>query len=173
LNTFLLVQALGGVTLLLFVISLQQRKKETFLLLQTAGTLLFVAQYLLQGKAAGAALFAVVAVRGLIFYFFKKKHQKPSRIVFALLLAALGICAVFTWESLLSLIPLAATIAKTWGTWQDDMKWTRATSLFGQCCMIAYNLAAAMYTGAFTEACNAVSTLVAMWRYDRKKNKPA
>jgi hypothetical protein len=69
----------------------------------------------------------------------------------------------------LSIIPLIASLAKTWGTWQDDMKWTRRTSLVGQTCMIAYNLTALMYTGALTEFCNMISTLIAIRRYDVKK----
>jgi len=173
LNCFILVQALGAVTLLLFVISLQQRKKERFLALQTAGTLLYIAQYLLAGKAAGAAMFVVVAVRGLVFYGYRKKNSAPSPAVLVLLMAVLAGCAIFTWESPLSLIPLAATAAKTWGTWQDDMKWTRASSLFGQAIMVVYNLLAAMYTGALTEVCNTVSTLIAMWRYDVRKGSDA
>ena len=170
-NRFVLVQALGAATLVLFAISLQQRKKEPFLLIQTAGTLLFVAQYILAGKAAGAAMFAVVAVRGLVFYGFKKKNAAPSTAVLVLFLAALAGCAVFTWENLFSLLPLAATIAKTWGTWQDDMKWTRASSLFGQMLMLAYDLLAAMYAGALTEACTSVSTVIAIGRYDIRKQE--
>jgi len=72
---FIIVQILGILTLILFVISLQQRKKETFLLLQTAGTLLFIFQYLLTGRYTGAVLFAIVLIRGLVFYYFKKKES--------------------------------------------------------------------------------------------------
>jgi len=166
-------QILGIVTTVLFVISLQQRKKERFLLLQTIGTLLFIAQYILTDKITGAATFAVVAVRGMVFYFYSKKELKPSLAVLIVFLIALVISTCFTWQNLLSLIPLAATAAKTWGTWQEDMKWTRRTSLFGQACMVVYNLAMAprVYTGALTELCNLVSTLVAMRRYDFRKGR--
>jgi hypothetical protein len=39
--------------------SMQQRKKENLLLLQIAGTLLFVVQYILTGKITGAILFTI------------------------------------------------------------------------------------------------------------------
>ena len=170
-NPFIFVQILGVITLIIFVISLQQRKKENFLLLQSGGTVVFIIQYILTGKLTGAILFAIVAVRGLVFYFYKKKNLKPSPVVLVLFLAALLVSTYFSWQNVLSLIPFIGTAAKTWGTWQDDMKWTRKTSLLGQICMIVYNLTAAMYTGALTEACNLTSTLIAMWRYDFRKGK--
>lgn len=170
-NSFIFVQILGIATLILFVVSLQQRKKEYFLLLQTAGTLLFVIQFLLTGRITGAVTFSIVTIRGLVFYFYKKKDLKPSLTVLVVFIAALFISSYFSWQNILSIIPLVATVAKTWGTWQDDMKWTRTTSLFGQGFMIIYDLAAAMYTGALTEVCNLVSTLIAMWRYDLRKDK--
>lgn len=170
-NVFVIVQILGIVTLILFVVSLQQHKKESFLLLQAAGTLFFVVQFILTDKITGAVTFTIVTIRGLVFYFYKKKNLKPSLAVLVVFIAALLISAFLSWQNILSIIPLIATVAKTWGTWQDDMKWTRKTSLFGQGFMIIYDLAAAMYTGALTEACNLISTIIAMWRYDFRKDK--
>jgi len=170
---FIIVQILGVLTLLIFVVSLQQRKKENFLIMQAAGTLLFIIQYLLTGSYTAAALFVVVLIRGLVFLYYKKKGVKPSLLVLAIFLAALAASTALTWQNILSLLPFIGTATKTWATWQDDMKWLRRTSLLSQSIMIAYNLAAAMYTGALTEVCNLTSTAVAIWRYDIRKAKPA
>ncbi len=168
-DSFIIVQILGFVTLAIFVLSLQQRGKEGFLLWQTAGTLLFVAQYILSNQVTGAVTFSIVAVRGLVFYLYKKKGMKPSLIVLVMFMSVLAVSAVFTWQNLFSVIPLAATLVKTWSTWQDDMKWVRRTSLLSQAVMILYNLTAAMYSGALTEACNLVSTCIAVWRFDIRR----
>ena len=168
---FILVQVLGIITLIIFVISLQQRKKETFLLLQTGGTLLFILQYILTGRMTGAVVFGIIAIRGFVYYFYKKKNIQPSKIVLIAFLAILSIATFFTWQNIFSIIPFIATVAKTWGTWQDDMKWVRRTSVLGQSSMIIYNLTASMYTGALTEICNLTSTIIAIWRYDYRKNK--
>ena len=163
---FVIVQILGIISLVLFVVSLQQRRKENLLLWQIAGTLLFVAQYVLSDRLTGALTFSVVAVRGLVFYIYRKKDLKPSVAVLVVFLAALLGSTIISWQNMLSVIPFLATAAKTWGTWQDDMKWTRRVSLLSQTIMIAYDLAAGMYTAALTEACNSVSTIVAMRRFD-------
>lgn len=169
-DSFIFVQILGIITLIIFVISLQQRKKENYLLLQALGTVLFIIQYLLANKITGAIIFTVVVIRGLVFYYYKKKNLKPSLIVLIIFQIVLLLSTYLTWQNILSIIPFIATSAKTWGTWQDDMKWMRTTSLVGQSCMIVYNLSASMYTGALTEVCNLVSTIIAIWRYDYKKD---
>ena len=163
---------LGLVTLIIFVASLQQQKKETFLLLQTGGTLLFIAQYILTGRTTGAVIFSIVAVRGIVFYYYKRKDLKPSKTILIIFQVIITAAAFLTWQNILSLLPFVASSVKTWGTWQDSMKWMRRTSVVSQSSMIIYNLTASMYTGALTEVCNLSSTLIAIWRYDiRKKNK--
>ena len=170
-DTFVFVQIFGVLTLILFVVSLQQRKKENFLLLQTFGTLLFIIQYILTGKITGAIIFIIVAIRGLVFYYYKRKNLKPSLKILVGFQIILLISTYFSWQNLLSIIPYTATAVKTWGTWQDDMKWTRRASMFCQSFMIIYNLSASMYTGALTEIFALTSTLVAIWRYDFRRGK--
>ena len=168
---FVIIQSLGILTLIIYVVSLQQRNKETFLLLQTGGTLLFILQYALTGRSTGAIVFGIVAIRGFVFYYYKKKNIKPAKIVLVVFLLALTVATYFTWQNMLSIIPFIATVAKTLGTWQDDMKWIRRTSVIAQSIMILYNITASMYTGALTEVCNLTSTIIAIWRYDFRKQK--
>ena len=170
-NSFIFVQILGIITLILFVISMQQRKKESFLLLQAAGTVLFIIQYIMTGRITGAAIFIIAAIRGLVFFYCKKKALKPSLIVLIIFQAAVLIAAYLTWQNILSILPLISSSVRTWGTWQDDMKWVRRTGALAQSLMIVYNITAAMYTGALTEVCNWTSSLIAMWRYDFRKEK--
>ncbi len=170
-NSFIIVQALGAATLILSVVSMQFRRKETFLLLQMLGALLFIVQFILTGMYTAAAMFVVAAVRGVVYYYFKKKSLKPSLAVLLIFQSALVVSAYFTWQNAWSIIPVGTTMLKTWGTWQDDMTLVRATTLVTQLCMIAYNLTAAIYTGALTEALNAVSSTVAVWRYDIRRKQ--
>jgi len=168
-----LVEILGIITIIIFVVSMQLRKKEHFLLLQTFGTVLFVIQYIMTGKNTGAVLFIIAVIRGLVYFYYKKKNLKPSLIVLIVFMSAVLISTYITWQNMLSILPFISSVARTWGTWQDDMKWARRTSFLGQSCMIIYNLTGSepMYAGALTEFCNCASSLIAMWRYDFRKKK--
>ena len=170
-NVFVIVQILGIITLILFVISLQQQKKEVFLLIQVVGTIFYIFQYILTNRLTGAVTFVIIVIRGLVFYYYKKKDLKPSLVVLILFQVTLLVSTYFSWQNILSILPYAATAAKTWATWQDDMKWVRRVSFFGQILLVFYNFTAAMYTGALTEVCNVASTLVAIIRFDITGNK--
>jgi len=168
-NIFIIVQILGLITLAVFVISLQQSKKENFLLFQVIGTFLFIVQYILTDRYTGAILFSIVLIRGMVYYFYKKKGLAPSLKIMLMFQAALGVAAVLSWQDVFSAFALVATATKTWGTWQDNMPRLRASSMLAQVCMVVYNLSAAMFTGAVTEGFTLVSTAVAIRRYDVRK----
>ena len=172
-DDFILVQIFGVMTLIFYVASLQQSKKEAFLLLQMGGALFFVAQYALTNRITGVVTFSIIVVRSIVFYLYKRKGIKPSLKVLILFLSIIVVATYFSWQNALSVLPFVSTLGKSWGTWQDEMKWMRRTSLFAQSCMIVYNVTAAMYTGTFTEVCNLTSTTIAIWRYDIRKKKVA
>jgi len=94
-GSFAFVQILGIMTLALFVISIQQRKKENFLLLQVAGASLFILRYVLTDSYTGAILFMVALIRGLVFYYYKKKGLKPSLTILLTFLAVLGVSTIY------------------------------------------------------------------------------
>jgi hypothetical protein len=58
--------------------------------------------------------------------------------------------------------------------WLDDGSYDQDSGdafEYSQSIMIVYNLSASMYTGALTELCNLASTIIAIWRYDFRKEK--
>ena len=170
-DSLIIVQILGVITLVLFTVAIQQRKKETLLILQAVGSLFFIAQYILTGRTTGAITFTIIAIRGFVFFLYKKKDLKPSLAVLLIFLSVLITSTVLTWHNFLSILPFIATAGKTWGSWQDNMKWIRITSMIAQCCMIVYDLSAAMYTGTLTEVVTLTSTTIAVWRYDIRKRE--
>lgn len=167
-NTFVLVQILGAITLILSAISLQQRKKENLLLIFSCAAALFVIQYFLTNKITGAVLFIIVFIRGLVFFYFKKKNLKPSIAVFVIFQVVTAISTYLTWQNIYSIIPFLATVSATYGMWQDNMKHTRKAMLFTKSSLIFYNFIAGMYTGMITNVVDSVSLMIAMHRFDRK-----
>ena len=170
-NTFVLIQILGTITLVLSIVALQQRKKENFLLLYIISNSVFALQYFLTNKITGAIIVIVVIIRGFVFLYYKKKNLKPSTSVLIIFQIIVIVSAYFTWQNAMSIIPLITTMFTTWGNWQDNMKYTRITALFAQACWVAYDFTAGMYTGMMTNMFNAVSSAVAIWRYDRKSKE--
>ena len=164
-NTFIFVQILGAITLVISITALQQRKKENFLLLYIFANSIFALQYFLTNRITGAAVVIVVIIRGMVFLYYKKRGLKPSFAVLILFQTVVLIFAYLSWQNALSIIPLVTTMTTTWGNWQDSMKYTRRAALFAQVCWMAYDFTAGMYTGMMTNGFNAISNVIAMWRF--------
>ena len=163
---FILVQILGAITLVLSVTTIQQRKKENLLILQIIAMIFFIFQYLLTYRITGAVVFAIGISRGVVFYWYKKQNKKPSVPILILFQGVVVISTIMSWQNIYSIIPLIVTTINTWGTWQDNMKYTRKTSLVAGAGWCIYNLAAQMYTGFMTEFVGMISTIIAIWRLD-------
>jgi len=68
-NTSVLVQILGTITLIISIIALQQRKKENFLSLYIISNSVFALQYFLTNKITGAIIVIIVIIRGFVFLY--------------------------------------------------------------------------------------------------------
>ena len=167
-STFIWVQILGAITLMVAIIAFQQKKKSNLLLLTTLGFALFIVQYLLTNKITGAALFVIVTLRGLVYFYCERKELKPSVVVLVTFQLALIFFALYTWQNALSILPFIAAFVGGWAFWQDNMMYTRRALVFMKTCMLVYNLSAGMFTGALTSTFELSSVIVAICRYDKK-----
>jgi len=166
---FTLVQLLGVISLVLGVIMVQQKKKENLLILMAVMFGVLAIQYVLTGRMTGLVVAIIIIVRNLVYLGFAKKGLDPSvtvLVVFQLLLVGV---AFFTWQSVFSLLPPMSTMAITWGTWQDNMKYNRLSLLFGKVCFAVYALVAGMYTAMLGHSLEVLSVCFAIWKYDVKK----
>ena len=170
-NTFILVQILGAITLIIAILAMQQKTKEKLLLFQITSFSLFLAQYAMTGRITAAVIFLVTIIRGGIFYYYAKKNLKPSIAILIVFESIIIVSTYLTWQNFMSAVPLIATTTNTWGILQDNMRWTRRTSLLAQTCWLAYNITATMYTGALAMGFQMASTIIAMWRYDFRKKR--
>lgn len=88
--------------------------------------------------------------------------------IFIILLVVAGI---FTYENLVTLIPIVAVIIWTIVSWQENPKWMRIGEA-GICLMwIAYDLIIGAYTGMITECIILTSCVVGVIRNDIKKEE--
>jgi len=163
------VQLLGVISLVIGVVMVQQKKKENLLILMAVMFSVLAVQYVLTDRMTGLIVAMIIIIRNLVYLGYTKKGLDPSvtvLIIFQMLL--IGV-AFFTWQNVFSLLPPMATMAITWGTWQDKMKYNRLSLLFGKACFAVYALAAGMYTAMLGHGLEVFSVVFAIWRYDIKK----
>ncbi|HBB92059.1 MAG: hypothetical protein A2X22_10105 [Bacteroidetes bacterium GWF2_49_14] len=168
-----LIQGIGFIGLLFFVISFQQNNRNRILLIMLAGQICFLGHYALLGAWTGFAMNIVGAGRTLVFRFKEEKKWAAHWIWPVIFIALLWVSGIVTWDSPLSLFPPFAMTIETIGLWMKRPKRIRFINLFPHPFWFTYNLLMGSWAGVATEIIVFGSIVVAIFRYDlKKKSKP-
>lgn len=162
-----IVQAIGGVGLAMIVSSFQMKSRKNILLLQMLGGLSFALHFALLGALTGAILNTIGVIRAVLFRYYDN-HNRPiwPPIVIAM---ALVIATIFTWEGWLSLLPMAAMLAITYGFWQHNEQSMRRSASIAAPLWLLYNTAHFSIPGVITEIINICSILISLWRFRKRE----
>ncbi|MBR2020851.1 MAG: YgjV family protein [Clostridia bacterium] len=159
----IITQVIGLLAAVIVIGSYQFKKNSSLIIVQTAGSFLFLLNYFMLGAYTGAFMNLACVARGLIFYG-GDKTRKPFVLVALNLLLIVG--AVFTWESALSLLPLLGMIAVTVGMYSDNGKYIRMAQLFiSSPCWLIYNFASGTIGGVICEIFVICSAVISIIRY--------
>ncbi|MDR1100840.1 MAG: YgjV family protein [Clostridiales bacterium] len=163
--TFWIVQSLGVITLIFYVVSLQMKKKENLLMMQIFSNIFFTAQYLLTNALTGAVQAILSILRGVVFYIFKKKDLPPSKTILGIFEVLVVATTVLTWKNIISVLPLIGMTTNLYGQWQDKMNMLRRMTIITSICWLVYELTCGMYTAMITEICIIVSGVIGLYRF--------
>ena len=168
---FNIVQFLGVISLIIGVLMVQQKKKENLLILMASLFVVLAIQYALTGKITGLVVAIIIITRSIVYLIYAKKGLTPNVYVLTFFMVILAVVAVVTWQNIFSLLPPMATMAITWGTWQNNMKFNRLTLLFGKVCFAVYALIAGMYTAMLGHGLEVLAVSYAILNYDIARKK--
>lgn len=171
-NMIIAAQAVGIIAVVVFLLSYQQKSRKGIIILNAASRILYIVQYIMLGAFAGA----VLDVLGTLSSFlaqnkdkgFVGKHKKVCFIAVNLLMIAAGLA---TYKNFFTLFSIAGVLLHTIAFWINDEKTIRRISFIGSPCWLVYNVTSKAYGSAVGDILSMVSILVAMLRYDVKKQK--
>ena len=162
---FILAQIIGGIVLILTVISVQFKTKEKILMCQIIANVLVSIQYFLLDALTGGVVAIINVIRCIIFYFYKKKNMKPSIVFLGVFIIVAVVSGILTWQSIYSIIPIIAAIVFTYGLWQDNIKITRTCTAITAGNWSIYNIIVKAYAGAIQSVAECISAIIAMIRH--------
>jgi len=167
----ILIQVIGFVGLLFFVISFQQKSRKGILIFIVIGQLVFMLHFILLGAWTAVGMNLVGVARTLVFRFREDKKWANWRHwpgVFIFLFALAGLLARESW---IGLLPVIAMTIETTGFWMKDTRILRFINLFPHPFWFAYNLVKGSWAGVVCEIFVLSSVIVAIFRYDIKGRK--
>ena len=165
----IMIQAIGFLGVIFFIISYQIRSNRMLFLMQMLGTAMFCCQFLILGAYTGAVNLIIIIARNALLMKVRRWRWVRSRGVLGgfLLLACAG--AAVTWQGWISLLPLAAVLATTIAYWTDNAQKIRLGNLVcGSPCWLVYDLLIGSWGGVLNEAITLGSILVSIRRYGWK-----
>ena len=155
----------GALGLILSIIAFQFKKHKQIVLLKMSSELSFSLQYILLGAWTGAALDFISVIRNFLFYRFVKKGRSTTPVIltFGAFVIATGF---FTYDGIISLLPIGSKILTTVSYGMKNEKWLRLITLPSCILWIIYNLFVGSWAAALTDAITLVSILTAIYKFD-------
>ena len=162
----------GAMGLILSIIAFQFKKHKHIVLLKLSSELTFSIQYILLGAWTGAVLDFISVIRNFLFYRFVKKgiSTTPVILVFGAFVIATGF---FTFDGIISLLPIGSKLLTTVSYGMKKEKWLRLITLPSCVLWIIYNLFVGSYAGALTDGITLASILIAIYKFDIKGHQQA
>jgi len=166
---FWIIQGLGIFALIFYSLAFQMKTKEKLLIMQVISNVFSTAQYLLAMAFTGAVQTLLGVVRGIVFYFYKKRDANPDKIVLIIFAIAIIVGTILTWDSIFSCLPLIGMLANLYGQWQNNMKRLRIFAVISAVLWTIYAFYTGVYTGMLSEILKIVSSMVGIYRFKSSK----
>jgi len=169
--TSFLIQSIGFVGLLFFVLSFQQKSRNRILVLMLFGQVIFLVHFVLLAAWTAVGMNLVGMSRTVVFRY-REDHKWANwpywPVVFILMFIGAGLLAQESW---IGILPVVAMSIETTGLWMRNLKVLRFINIFPHPFWFTYNLIKGSWAGVVCEIFVLSSVLIAIYRYDLKKTK--
>lgn len=159
------IQIIGLLAILLWVVSVQQKKQYKILFLQALANLMYTTQYFLLGAFTAGSMNLVSCGRCFLFYRKRKEGKDIPKIYLIGFILILVIFGIMTYESKLSLIPIVITILYTISSYMESSKFLRIIFLGAAFVLMYYNYKVGAYVCIIGNILEIISGSVSLIRF--------
>lgn len=164
----IIIQSIGIIALVFWVMSIQSKEKIKILKLQNIANTFYAIEYFLLNAFSAFGMNSLSVIRGIIFYQNEKKGKKNPNIqiiIFAIITIIIGI---MTYDNWYSIIPIVNTLGYSYSTWQKNTKVIRIIFIMAAIGWIIYNWTVGAYIPLVGNVVELVAGIWAISKLDRK-----
>ena len=165
---FILAQILGAIALFILVLSFQKNEKQSLLKYQIGSSIFFAAQYLFLQAYSGCLINIACIIRNLLFRKYTGKQIPIYYLIFVICIMI--VLSLFSYVGPISLLPCIACVLYSCSLWQNNLKVTRIIEIISCSSYIIYNIYVLAYVGLVSSIIELISALIAIYRFDIKKD---
>lgn len=162
----------------LLIVSYQLKNRKNILIVSLLALLANGVVYILLSAWSGLAMVFVAIVRNIIFMLDEKKNGKSQKItkkdvgILVVLYVISIISAIFTYEGILSMMSVVATMLYTYSVWQKKTKVYKILGIIIESVWIIYNIYICSIIGAILNISLLISASIGLNReYKMISNK--
>ena len=172
-GTFIVAQIFGIVGIVANLISTQMKsKKHIILMLFILNISSAISLFLLNGST-GSLISILTAILLLIELLFESKNKSlPLFIVIIYALASI-LLGVITYRSLIDIFPAIAALLYCFITYSPKVSEIRQVTLAKNILWAVYDIVNHSYVFGFSDVIASISTVIAIFRFRKKKRKKA
>lgn len=165
---FIFAQILGATALFILILSFQKNEKQSLLKYQIGSSIFFAAQYLCLQAYSGCLINIACIIRNILFRKYTGKRIPIYYLLF--IICIMIVLSLFSYVGPISLLPCIACILYSCSLWQDNLKVTRIVEVISCSLYIIYNIKVLAYVGLISTIIELISALIAIYRFDIKKD---
>ncbi len=160
-----------GISILINVITMQQKNKKNILIGLTFVNLTAIICYLLLKSYSAVIVDTIAMVQTYIKYKFDQQDKKMPIYIQFIFIAISIIGGIFTSHNLLDVIPIICLVLYTLSILQSKEKNIRLFTVANILGWMIYDFYAKAYVGILLSLFTLTSTIIAIIRYDIKKER--
>jgi hypothetical protein len=164
------IQSIGLLAFIIVALSYWQKSKVKILIIQIISYIIYALHYYLLGGLSGTII-NIAGTLGLLVIFYKDRKNINSKWLLFLIVLIYTFAWAFTYESIFSLLPLIASLPLIIVMWQKRELYIRIAGLFGTIAWIIYSFYIGSYVGVITDIIFLISTGLAIYKLDIKKEE--
>ena len=168
--SFIMGQAFGVLSTLLFFISYQIFDKKKLLIVQTFAAVSICVSFAFLGAISGFLLNIVCILRNIAYYF-QKFGTKINYITTALVVLAMAVSCVLSWQGPVSLLITLALMINSVCLSFGNPQLLRKSILFTSTLCIIYNIFVFSIGGIANETISIISSVIGIMRYKGDSSK--
>ena len=159
---YIIAQIIGFIAFAISLIAYHRKDKKTILGNMIISNILNLIHYLLIGAFSGCVT-KLLAIFRDYFIILKEKYPKLSNIIYLILFIIVYVIAtIFTYNGILSILPLLAAMIYIISIWNSNENKIRKTAFFCYFLWLVYNIFVLSISGIVSNVISILSTLIAI-----------
>ena len=158
-------------SILLYVLSVQFKKKENILITQIGASLCYLIVYVIKGAWSGVFVEVLEETKDIAFIKIEKEDKKIPLSVLGIFIALLVIVSIIFYDGILSLLPLLINVLLFTSTYFKNPKYIRYVMAIAGLLWGIYNIYVGAYIICIGNVLEIISAINAIKRYNKNPKK--